>query len=359
MSSRCFVGAHRLGPIRFATGQILKAKDERMAIAPTSTAGEAPIMRQTQSVDEAEAWLGTLYRPLNLDLRRDGGPFDMSLSVVHPGALTAGRVSFSRGTRIRTGKARNFHINVTVRGRATSRAGSSSSLATRPGESVVFQPGTSADIILSHDCVQLPLMVPRQVIEVELERLIGRKVVNRLEFNFEMPLKGPRIQPWHRALSLLQMEHDRPTGLYEGNAGLHLEGLVIDGLLLGHRHNFTDDVERHGSTGSGSAVQEAIELIQARPGDPWTVVGLASSVHISVRALQEGFVRHAGVPPMTYVRDVRLSSVRQQLQRRAHDSTTVAEVATRLGFLHLGRFAAIYRDTFGELPSETLRREVQ
>jgi AraC-like DNA-binding protein len=70
-------------------------------------------------------------------------------------------------------------------------------------------------------------------------------------------------------------------------------------------------------------------------------------------------VRHAGVPPMTYVRDVRLSSVRQQLQRRAHDSTTVAEVATRLGFLHLGRFAAIYRDTFGELPSETLRREVQ
>ena len=328
-----------------------------MPTAPTSTAGEAHVVRRTHSVDEAEVWLGNLYRPTNLDLRRDGGPFDMSLSVVRAGALTGGRLSFGRSLRIRTGKARNFHINVTVRGRATSRNGSHGALWTRPGESVVFQPGTYGEIILSHDCVQLPLMVPRQVIEAELERLVDRDVVNRLDFDFEIPLQGPRIQPWHRALSLLRMELDRPTGLYEGTAGRHLEGLVIDGLLLGHRHNFSDDVERPGTAGSTPGVQKAIDLIEARPGDPWTVVGLASRVHISVRALQEGFVREVGVPPMTYVRDVRLRRVRQHLQIGVHDSTTVREVATRLGFLHLGRFAAIYRDTFGELPSETLRRD--
>jgi AraC-like DNA-binding protein len=34
---------------------------------------------------------------------------------------------------------------------------------------------------------------------------------------------------------------------------------------------------------------------------------------------------------------------------------TVAEVAAKWGFWHLGRFASTYRATFGELPSQSLR----
>jgi AraC-like DNA-binding protein len=40
---------------------------------------------------------------------------------------------------------------------------------------------------------------------------------------------------------------------------------------------------------------------------------------------------------------------------RAH-RPTVAEVAYRWGFTHLGRFAHDYRSRYGELPSTTLRR---
>ncbi len=281
----------------------------------------------------------------------------MRLSVVRVGALTGGRLSFGRGLRIRTGEARNFHINVTVRGQASFRTGNYDALRTRPGDSVVFQPGTIGETVWSHDCEQLPLMVPRYVIEAELARLLDRDVVNRLDFEFEIPRQGPRIQPWHRALSLLQMELDRPTGLYDGPAGLHVEGLVVDGLLLGHRHNFSDQVDRRGPAGSAAAIRKVIDLIEATPGDPWTVVGLASRVHVSVRSLQEGFAREMGVPPMTYVRDVRLRHARQQFRSDAEEPRTVREVATSLGFFHMGRFAAMYRDTFGELPSETLHRD--
>jgi AraC-like DNA-binding protein len=317
----------------------------------------AAAARRTQAVDEAEMWLGSVYRPNHLDLRQDRGAFDMRLSVVRLGALTGGRLSFGRGLRIKTGEARNFHINVTMRGRASSRTGNYDALSTRPGESVVFQPGTVGEIVLSNDCEQLPLMVPRYIIEAELERLIDRDVVNRLDFDFEIPRHGSRIQPWHRALSLLQMELDRPTGLYDGPAGLHVQGLVVDGLLLGHRHNFSDQLDSRGPVGSAAAIRKVIDLIEAKPGDPWTVVGLASRVHISVRALQEGFAREMGVPPITYVRDVRLRHARQQLRSDAQEPRTVREVATSLGFFHMGRFAAMYRDTFGELPSETLHRE--
>ena len=40
------------------------------------------------------------------------------------------------------------------------------------------------------------------------------------------------------------------------------------------------------------------------------------------------------------------------------DTTTVRAVATSLGFMHMGRFAAAYRDAFGESPSETLNRHL-
>jgi len=40
----------------------------------------------------------------------------------------------------------------------------------------------------------------------------------------------------------------------------------------------------------------------------------------------------------------------------AEESTTVTGVAFACGFSNLGHFANDYRATFGELPSDTLRR---
>ena len=99
-----------------------------------------------------------------------------------------------------------------------------------------------------------------------------------------------------------------------------------------------------------------MRLIQDRPAHPFTVATLARSVGISARALQDGFRQHLGLSPLQYLRAVRLRAVRDELLALdAEDSTTVADVATRWGFTHLGRFAQYYRDRYGEPPSRTLR----
>lgn len=77
---------------------------------------------------------------------------------------------------------------------------------------------------------------------------------------------------------------------------------------------------------------------------------------MSVRSLQEGFRRHVGCAPMTYLQQLRLNRVRETLLEGDPARVTVAAVAHRWGFAHLGRFASAYRERFGESPSETLRQ---
>jgi len=48
--------------------------------------------------------------------------------------------------------------------------------------------------------------------------------------------------------------------------------------------------------------------------------------------------------------------VRAVLRDADTPPASVEEVARRYGFSELGRFAAIYRTVFGEIPSMTLRR---
>ena len=96
-----------------------------------------------------------------------------------------------------------------------------------------------------------------------------------------------------------------------------------------------------------------MEMIEADP-ERLSVTDLASAVGVSVRGLQEGFVRHVGMSPMTYLRDVRLARAHRDLVAADPELITVASAARPWGFSHLGRFAASYQKKYGVLPSETL-----
>jgi transcriptional regulator GlxA family with amidase domain len=95
--------------------------------------------------------------------------------------------------------------------------------------------------------------------------------------------------------------------------------------------------------------------MEADPAHPFTVTELARAAEVSVRALQNGFHRHVGVSPMAYLRQLRLARVHDELRRADPSRVTVADVAHRWGFTHLGRFAGAYRAKYGAAPSVTMR----
>lgn len=89
---------------------------------------------------------------------------------------------------------------------------------------------------------------------------------------------------------------------------------------------------------------------------PVTLLDLSRISGLRLRSLINAFRAITGFSPMAYFKRQRLSGVRQALQRCDKNRTRVIDVATCWGFWHMGHFTADYRDMFGEVPSETLRR---
>jgi AraC-like DNA-binding protein len=84
--------------------------------------------------------------------------------------------------------------------------------------------------------------------------------------------------------------------------------------------------------------------------------GLYAASGVSPRTLDYAFHEHLGMSPGAFIRKLRLHRLRRALLASDAGESTVTDLAYHLGFTHLGRLAALYRQTFGELPSATLMR---
>jgi len=105
----------------------------------------------------------------------------------------------------------------------------------------------------------------------------------------------------------------------------------------------------------------AIEKIRQEPGWDFNLQDLASHSGVSERNLYYLMKREAGMTPYRLFQRNRLMRVRQRLVDCRCELPHISWYAADEGFSHLGRFAALYRKHFGELPSETVqwRRSLQ
>lgn len=129
---------------------------------------------------------------------------------------------------------------------------------------------------------------------------------------------------------------------------------LLNGFLLVTTHQYSEELHDAVAPTLPKAVRVAIEIIEADPKAPLTVVFLASRAYVSVRALQVGFLRHTGLTPMSYLRNTRLRRVHDELLAADPGVNRVQTIAAMWGFHHLGRFAALYKQKYGCTPSRTL-----
>lgn len=103
-------------------------------------------------------------------------------------------------------------------------------------------------------------------------------------------------------------------------------------------------------------VKQANDYMQSNIEQTLTLTDLCHALGTSSRALCYGFQEMFGMSPMAYLKLLRLQRVHRVLKNAEPSHKTVTEIASQFGFCHLGYFARDYRQVFGELPSETLKR---
>jgi AraC family ethanolamine operon transcriptional activator len=119
---------------------------------------------------------------------------------------------------------------------------------------------------------------------------------------------------------------------------------------------------RSGPTGPGAiasrrvVVERAEAYLRAHMDAPVPLYRLSRIVGLSERGLRNAFYSVRGMSPKRCMLAERLQGVRRALSNSGALPATVTSIATEYGFHELGRFAATYKKTFGETPSETLRR---
>ena len=104
-----------------------------------------------------------------------------------------------------------------------------------------------------------------------------------------------------------------------------------------------------------AVLRRAIQFIESHADSDIALADIAEAVHISPRAVQYMFRRHLGTTPLQYLRRLRLRAAHHELIEADRSHDTVSQIAAKWGFAHTGRFAVLYRETYGRSPHTTLR----
>lgn len=307
-------------------------------------------------VEHARQALSDVFLPMDFPSARSSTVLDMQLNALTVGRVTCGFMRFRDAVRIETTEAENYHIDIPTGGRATKRAGLGSPIYSTQRTAGVFMPGLPVEMNCGEHFAQLSLMIQRDHLRLELENLLGNDLDRPLEFNGEIDLLTPGAQTMMHALRMIDEASNDASGLLAHPlATQRLEQVLLHSLLFAQPHNYSAALSAPSPVSGVRPVSRAVELLRSRPAHPWTVAELATEVAVSVRSLQEGFRRSLDTTPMAYLRRLRLEKVREELATAAPGTLRVTEVATRWGFVHLGRFAAAYRSEYSERPSDTMR----
>jgi len=93
---------------------------------------------------------------------------------------------------------------------------------------------------------------------------------------------------------------------------------------------------------------QAIALLYAKPGAPWTLGSLAKAVGLSRTALAEHFARCTGVPPMQFLSQWRLRLAAEALR---DTDRPIKKVAENAGFSSTAAFTRAFGREFGASPA--------
>ncbi|QJY45033.1 AraC family transcriptional regulator [Pseudonocardia broussonetiae] len=300
---------------------------------------------------------GRVYFPHRLTVLHDPRRFAMTLSAVSLGTVSAGLLGYAGEIRVETDELESgYEVNVPLDGDLRTWTGHADVCAD-PGTAAVYRPDGRTRLHGWAGGGRLfGLKIERAALEEVLEELTDRPVRSVVPIGARLDLRrGAGRQWWCLARALVDLAADPDGPLGQPVVARPLARSVVAGFLHASDHPYRDLLAARPAAPRPATIRQAVDLLEEAPEQPWTVTDLARRVGLTTRGLQAGFARHLGVAPMAHLRRVRLERAHLDLLAADPARCSVADVAGRWGFTHLGRFAAVYRERYGRPPSHDLR----
>ncbi len=214
-----------------------------------------------------------------------------------------------------------------------------------PNEMLLMMPGAEADLVWDAGCSAIVITFDREAL------YLWSGLESEAFYSGVLRILHPDNLQVRSLLSMLQCvasQHQINEGLIQPVMQQHWESLLIETLadqLTGLPPAQVDILPLH--------LRRTLDWLKAHIEQPLTVADLVQVAECSRRSLENGFQQFIGCSPARFILQQKLDLAHQRLQQA---QGTVSEVAYHCGFNHLSHFTRLYKDHYGETPSQTLKR---
>ena len=310
---------------------------------------------QSRDCDEVRAHVGHLFCDHAMQVINRRGQLDTRTRSFACRSVTFSDMGYGADVLVTPGQLGGFYlVQIPLAGKGwVSLAGQQH--ACLPGMASVQDPERAVDMYWSADCRKIVLRFDRGGLERFAELHTGRRIGGALLLRPTVELASPSGAA---LMALLNSVANLPVGTANDLSPVmkaHLETCFMSAMLMLQPGLDSESASPGDRFEPPQAVRKVRDYLHAHAHEPVDLAALAGVSGVPLRTLHHQFKRTLGVTPLQLLRDIRLDRVRAELLRAA-PGTNVTSVALDWGFDHLGRFAASYRERFGEAPRDTLQR---
>ena len=237
--------------------------------------------------------------------------------------------------------------------------GSIDGISLHPYSMIAAGPGAQAEVVIENDYENIGWIVPPRVLDKHL-------ALRGMERNFAIPEK---VEVWNPAKESARQLFElgmRIAATAEATPrifndshwaryGAQVE--FMDALLATIESCALSEVDTDKKSRAYSQIVRRCEdyTLNLEGRRPY-MSELCAAANVSERTLQKAFNNIMGMSPVTYLHRLRLHRAREELRNAKFGATTVTEIAMNWGFWHFGDFSRAYKNCFGEVPSNTLKK---
>jgi len=317
----------------------------------------------SQDPQEVARDVSRIFKPHKLRVNSADRGLNARMHHLKLGNISVSRLEYGAHVEIDPGTLDDFFlVQIPLAGNADIACGNQR-FGSTPHQASLISPTLPLKMRWLPGNRQICVRFERAFVENHSAAHLGHYPDRPLTFTPDMPLDTPGSRYFLRLLGIL-IEELAPGGeiapeghpLLQRGVGDQFAAMLLNALLYGHPHNLSSEFSRSERGVAPHFVRRAADYIRKHYREPITVETLASVTGASVRSLFSGFRSFRDCSPMSHLRAVRLDKARQILfENGSSDPAKITQVALECGFSHVGRFAASYRQRFGELPSQTSR----